>query len=160
VKVIKCIKKGERFMEDQKTIKYLQVLTLKLGDDEYGIDISKITTIIENNYSVTRVPGAPEYIQGVINLRGDIVPVMELRKKLKLAHAEDTEETKIIVVNVEDMMVGIKVDKVLEVIQLDRKSIDEISSADDEEVKGYFMGLGKYNDRVIILINAEKLVKE
>lgn len=138
----------------------IRVLSLKLGEDEYGMDIRSIETIIENDLPVTRVPGAPAYIKGVINLRGNVVPVLDLRNKLGLQAAEDTEETKIIVVNVDDMAVGIKVDRVLEVIQFDKDRTEEASGMGDGDSNKYYMGMGKFNDKVIILLDVEKIIKD
>ncbi|NSW89863.1 MAG: purine-binding chemotaxis protein CheW [Firmicutes bacterium] len=146
-------------MEGLKTPNIIQVLSFKLGEDEYGMDIRNITTIIENNLPITRVPGVPPYIKGVINLRGDIVPVLELRRKLNLQPVEDTEDTKIIVVDIDDMTVGIKVDRVLEVVQLDKECIEEVSGIGDENSRDYFSGLGRIKDRVIILMDIEKVIR-
>lgn len=147
---------GKSKVEDIRT----KLLSFSIGNQEYGIDISYITTIIENEYSVTRVPGAPEYIQGVINLRGDIVPIMDLRNKLKLPSVEDTPETKVIVVDFEGVVLGIKVDQVNEVIEISGTSIETISGITDEESSEYYYGISKIGDKVVILIDIQKIVQK
>jgi purine-binding chemotaxis protein CheW len=135
------------------------VLSFSLGDDEYGMDIRNIDTIIENNLPVTRVPGAPYYIKGVINLRGNVVPVLDLRSKLGFQPVKDKEETKIIVVNIDDMAVGIKVDRVLEVIEINKNCMEEASGMGDGNSNKYYQAIGKINDKMIILLDAEKVIK-
>jgi len=146
--------------ENLDKAKTQKVLSFMFGNQEYGINISYITTIIENEYPITRVPGAPDYINGVINLRGDIVPIMELRRKLKLPSIDDTQETKIIVVNFKDITIGIKVEQVNQVIEIHRNSIEIVSGISYEDCSEYFSGLCKVNDRVIILIDIEKVIKK
>lgn len=146
-------------MEKLKVDNIMQVLSFKLGEEEYGTDISNISTIIENNLPITRVPGTPDFIKGVVNLRGDIVPIMELRQKLNLPTVEDTEDTKIIVVNINEMIVGIKVDRVIEVLQIDKEFIGEASDMGKGKSGEYFTGLFKFKERIIVLMNAEKLIK-
>ena len=137
-----------------------KILTFAMAGQEYGIDINYITTIIENEYPITRVPGAPKFIKGVINLRGDIVTIMELRHKLKLPSIEDTNETKIIVVNFEEIALGIKVDQVDEVVEILANSIEAITDISDKDISQYFSGLCKLNKRVIILLNIENIIKK
>jgi len=141
---------------NDKTIK---VLSFVLDDKEYGIDINYITTVIENDYSITRVPGTPKFIKGVINLRGDIVPIMELRNKLKLPPVEDTIDTKVIVVDFNEVLLGIKVDKVNEVIEIPKSSFEPLSSISDDENLEYYQGISKVGDKIIILIDIEKIIE-
>jgi len=147
-------------MENIKTgDKDLNVLSFSLGEDEYGIDIQFIETIIEKNLPLTRVPGAPFYVEGVINLRGNVVPVLNLRAKLGFQTVEDTEETKIVVANVEDINVGIKVDRVYEVVQVNKNHIEKATGLGNENTCKYYLGLGKVNDKMIILLNVEEIIK-
>jgi len=144
---------------DTNNDKTIKILSFALDDQEYGIDISYISTVIENEYSVTRVPGAPKFIKGVINLRGDIVPIMELRSKLKLPLTEDTIDTKVIVVDFNEILLGIKVDKVHEVIEIPKSSIEPLSRISNEEISEYYQGISKVGERIITLIDVEKLLK-
>lgn len=100
-----------------------QFVEFKLGQEEYGIDILQVKTI-ERMMPITRVPKAPRFVEGVINLRGEIVPVIDLRKRFDLPITETTENTRIIIVSVDDITVGMIVDSATEVVQLDQDSIE------------------------------------
>ncbi|NMB98231.1 MAG: chemotaxis protein CheW [Clostridiaceae bacterium] len=154
VKIDKDINEG--LNKDKRT----KILSFVIGDQEYGIDISYITTIIENKFLITRVPGAPEYIKGVINLRGDIVPIMELRRKLKLPCVEDTPDTKVIVIDFQEILLGIKVDQVNEVIEISDSSVETISGISDDEISEYYKGICKIGDKVVILFDIENIIKK
>ena len=135
-----------------------QFIVFRLGNEEYGIDIQKVTTI-ENLKPITRVPKAPNYYRGVLNLRGDIIPVMDLRIKFNLPQAEDTEDSRIIIANTEEISFGLIVDKVEEVLQLKGDSIENISNFSNDVCMEYLLGVGKVQDRIVTLLNIEKFVK-
>ena len=84
-------------MVAEKSMDVRQFLVFKIGSQEYGVDIQKVVTIIEKDMNIARIPKTPDFIKGVINLRGEIIPVMDIRKRFKLPEIEDTEETRIIV---------------------------------------------------------------
>lgn len=129
-----------------------------LEEKEYGIDIESVIEISEM-MSVTRVPKAPEYIKGVINLRGDIVPVMDLRRRLNLAEKEVTEDTRIVVTMKNDIKAGIIVDEVVEVIPLKNDQVENTSGFNDNQFSEYLYGLGKIERRIISLLDIENLLK-
>lgn len=135
-----------------------QFIVFRLGNEEYGIDIQKVTTI-ENLKPITRVPKAPDYFRGVLNLRGDIIPVMDLRIKFNLPQTEDTEDSRIIIVYTEEASFGIIVDKVEEVLQLKDDSIENITNFSNDLSMDYLLGVGKVQDRIVTLLNIEKFVK-
>lgn len=147
-------------MEELKSSNIMQALIFEIGGEEYGIDIKDISSIIENNLPITRVPGAPVYVIGVINLRGDIIPILELSSKFNFPAIKETKDTKIIILNIDDMNVGIKIDRVMEVMQFDSESIEELSSEEYEKSGEYSIGLIRFEERDIILIDAEKLIKK
>lgn len=134
-----------------------QFIIFKLGKEEYGIDIKKITTI-EQMKTITRVPKIPVFIKGVINLRGEIIPIMDLRTKFGLPKGEETEDSRIIIVKIEEEPVGIIVDAVAEVISLTDELIENVSNFSNELSMEYILGVGKVDDRIITLLNIEKLV--
>jgi len=136
-----------------------QFLVFRLDKEEYGVDIQKVTTIIEKDMAIARVPKTPDFIEGVINLRGEIVPVMNLRKKFNLPAVEDTEDTRIIIIKLEDLAIGLIVDSVAEVIHLSEDSIETISSFSAEVSLDYILGVGKVDGRIVTLLNLEKLIK-
>jgi purine-binding chemotaxis protein CheW len=135
-----------------------QFVVFKLGQEEYGVDIQKITTI-EQLRQITRVPKTPAFIKGVINLRGDIIPIMDLRKRFSLPHVENTEETRIIISKLEDVFIGFIVDGVAEVLQLAEDSIESIANFSSDLSLDYILGVGKVSDRIVTLLNIEMMVK-
>ena len=145
-------------MDEIKNMELRKFLVFNLGTEEYGIDIQKITTIIEKDMSIARVPKTPAYLKGVINLRGEIIPVINLRRRFNLADGEDTEETRIIIVKFEEIVVGLIVDSVAEVVELDEDSIENITNIAGELSLDYIMGVGKVEGRIITLLNLEKLI--
>ena len=136
-----------------------QYVVFRLAKEECGIDIQKVTTI-ERQINIARVPKAPVYIKGVMNLRGEIIPVMNLRKRLNLDEIEATEETRIIIIKVEENSIGIIVDSVKEVIYLEDESIENITNVTNDLSLDYIKGIGKVGSRLITLLNLEKLISE
>lgn len=133
-------------------------LVFRLGDEEYGIDINKITTIIEKDMNIARVPKLPPFLKGVINLRGEIIPVISLRLKFDLSDDVFDSETRIIIVKMDEISAGLIVDSVAEVIELDEESTESIANIAGELSVDYITGVGKAGDRIITLLNLEDLV--
>ena len=134
-----------------------EYLSFTLGAEHYGVDILKVQEI-RGYDAVTRVPDAPDYIKGVINLRGTIVPVIDLRLKLRLDEARYDAFTVMIVLNVEDRVVGIVVDSVSDVIPLNAEQIrptPEFGAAVDTR---FISGIGTQDDRMLILLDIETLL--
>lgn len=136
-----------------------QFVVFRTGTDEYGADINSVT-IIERIMNTTRVPGTPPYIKGVINLRGDIVPVMDLRTRLGLPEKEADDDTRIIILTVNNIGFGIIVDSVSEVLQLEGTQIDSASGIIGDKTLDYVSGVARAGERLITLINLEKLISE
>ncbi len=134
-----------------------ELLTFTLGQEEYGIDILKVQEI-RGYDAVTAIANAPEFIKGVINLRGIIVPIVDLRIKFHLGRIEYDQFTVVIILNVVNRVVGIVVDGVSDVIALaadQMKAAPEFSSSLDTQ---YIMGLGTVDERMIIVMDIEKLL--
>jgi len=106
-----------------------------------------------------RVPKTPDFIKGVINLRGDIVPIMDLRLRLGLPAVPETEDTRSIILKEDDVTFGIIVDEVDEVLQLTDDSIENIGNITTDLSEDFLMGVGKVNDRIVIILNIEKLAQ-
>ncbi len=141
----------------EESIDNNQYLTFSLGDEEYAIDILKVQEI-RGYDNVTRIANTPEFIKGVTNLRGVIVPIVDLRLKFNLAKAEYVDQTVVIVVNVGKRVVGIVVDGVSDVMTL---SEDQIKPAPEFTLalsSDYLSGLASLEDRMLILVNIEKLL--
>jgi purine-binding chemotaxis protein CheW len=134
-----------------------EFLTFRLGAEEYGIDILKVQEI-RSYEPPTRIANAPAFIKGVVNLRGVIVPIVDLRLKLGCDTADYNDFTVVIVLNVRGRIVGAVVDSVSDVLELTRDTIKpapEMSSAVDA---GFITGIGSVNDRMLILMDIESLM--
>lgn len=145
-------------MEGTINLESKQYVVFKLGKEEYGVDIKKVTTI-ERMMQIARVPKTPDFIKGVINLRGEIIPIMDLRLRFNMPVSEETEDTRIIIIKIEDMSVGIIVDAVAEVLELSEDAIENITSFSSDMSVDYILGVGKVNGRIVTLLNIEKLLK-
>ena len=136
-----------------------QYIILRFDSEQYGIDISYIDNIVRLQ-SITRVPHTQPYFLGIINLRGEIVPVMSMRKKFELPDKENTNLTRILIIKVEgNAKIGILVDEVREVVTLFDDSIEKLS-AETGDVRAYLTGVGKYNETLISLINVNGLIAD
>ncbi len=132
-------------------------LTFVLGNEEYGIEILKIREII-GIVDITAVPQTPHYVKGVINLRGKIIPVIDLRLKFGMEEAEYTRETCIIVLDVKGILMGVIVDTVKEVVDINAENIEpppKLGVGIDTE---FILGMGKVKESVKILLNVEKIL--
>jgi purine-binding chemotaxis protein CheW len=133
-------------------------LIFKLGNEEYGIDIHKITTIIEKDMNIARVPKTPLFLKGVINLRGEIIPIMSLRIRFGQTDDVFTEDSRIVIVKFDETSVGLIVDAVMEVLELDEEATESIANIAGEISLDYITGVGKADGRIITLLNLDKLV--
>jgi purine-binding chemotaxis protein CheW len=134
-----------------------EYLTFTLGAEEYGVDILKVQEI-RGYDAVTRIPDTPDFIKGVVNLRGAIVPVIDLRLKLHLASAEYNSFTVMIVLNIARRVVGIVVDSVSDVIQIAAGQIHAPPEFGGQVDTRFISGLGTIEQRMLILLDIEKLL--
>jgi len=132
-------------------------LSFFLGKEEYAIEILKVQEII-GLMPITPVPRMPEYIKGVLNLRGKIVPVMNLRTRFGLKEVEYTEETCIIVVQENQYLMGVIVDKVSEVADIEGSQIEEVPSLGAGEQSEYLSGIGKVKDQVKMIVDVKRVL--
>lgn len=145
-------------MEQTVNSEIKQYVVFKLGREEYGLDIQKVTTI-EKVMAIARVPKTPSFIKGVINLRGEIIPIMDLRSRFNLPETEATEDTRIIIIKIEEISVGLVVDAVDEVMQLTEDSVESLNSFSNDLSMDYILGVGKIDNRIVTLLNLEILIK-
>jgi purine-binding chemotaxis protein CheW len=134
-----------------------EYLTFSLGAEEYGIDILKVQEI-RGYEAVTRIANAPAFIKGVVNLRGTIVPIVDMRIKFQLGKVEYNQFTVVIILNVAGRIVGVVVDGVSDVLQLGAEQVraaPEFSGAFDTQ---YITGVGTVGERMLILVDIEKLI--
>lgn len=137
----------------------VQLVVFQLAGETYGVDINHVQEIIRMQ-NITEIPGTLAFIEGVINLRGRVIPVIDLHKRFNLPLADITQNTRIMVVELEQMTVGMIVDSVSEVLRLPATSIEPpppmISSID----VAYLQGVGKWNERLIILLDLNRVLRE
>lgn len=134
-----------------------QFVIFKLANEEYGIDILRVKEIKEM-MSITRVPKAAHFVRGVINLRGEVIPIVDLRKKFNLPRVDETESTRIIIVSVDDLTVGLVVDSSSEVIDINGEAIEEAPATVGNIEQGNISGIGKVGERLIILLDVVKII--
>lgn len=141
---------------DPKIEEIVQLVTFKLGNEEFAVDILKVQEI-NRIIEITKVPKAPDFVEGVINLRGKVIPIVDIRQKFHLAIKEATKETRIIVVNIMNKTIGLIVDSVSEVLRINSSTIQPppplIAGLDSDYIKG----VGKLDERLIILLDIDKI---
>ena len=146
-------------MSEEQTFKQEQLVVFEVGEESFGIDISLVQEIIRLQ-PITEVPRAPMYVKGVINLRGKVIPVVDLRERFSFAAEDETKATRIVVVNVLGNTVGMIVDAVSEVLRLPTDSIEPPSTIVESVGSQYLKGIGKLEDKLIILLDLDQLLEE
>ena len=136
-----------------------QYICVKLGDEQYGINI-KFVDNIGRMQKITRVPKAQSYYLGVINLRGEVVPVMSIRRRLNLEQDEFTNKSRIIILKFEQDLVGVVVDEVKEVVNLKDEDIEKVAHNGKDEKSSFINGVGKYDDQLISLLDVYAIIVE
>ena len=135
----------------------LQVVAFKLRNEEYGVSILNVQEI-RNLTDITRVPFAQDFIKGVINLRGSVLPVIDIKERLGLEETPYTQDTRIVTVTVGDLHVGMLVDAVTEVLTLTAKPIDAKKAINGKELTRFLSGIGNIDGRLIIMLNLEEII--
>lgn len=147
----------------QKVSRAGKYLTFNLGPEEYGIEILKVVEII-GLMKITAVPRTPDYVRGIINLRGTIHPVIDLRTKFNMESIDDTQETCIIVLEIEkngqSEQIGVVVDNVKEVQDIADQEIEDSPSLGHDVDTKFIKGMANVKDKVVILLNVEKIFSE
>ena len=135
-----------------------QYILVKIGNERYGIDINFVDNIVRMQ-KITRVPKVQKYFLGVINLRGEVVPVMSVRTRMGLEPDEFTNSTRIIIIKLDQQgSIGLVVDEVLEVVALPVNEVDKYDAKDDKEV--FINGIGKHDGQLISLFELENVVAD
>jgi len=138
-------------------LKEIQVVAFKIGSQEYGVDILDVQEIIKV-LTITRVPRAGRFIEGVINLRGNVIPVFNLHKRFGVSPVGDKEEARIIVFQFEDTRAGIIVDGVSEVMRIGVEDIEDADKVYQSLEAEFIQGIGKVKGRLLLLLNVKKLL--
>lgn len=143
--------------EDEQVVQYI---VIKVDNEQYGIDIKYIDNIVRMQ-KITRVPKAQHYFKGVINLRGEVIPVMDLRVKFDMEEIEETKDTRIIILKPDKQStVGIIVDAVREVVSLKETDMEKVTTNAADSRTQYISVIGKHENELISIINIISLVTE
>ena len=135
-----------------------QLVVFRISDEEFGVEISQVREIVRL-VPITPIPRAPEFIKGVVNLRGSILPVIDLAQRLNLKAIGHSDKTRVVVVELEDSAVGMIVDEVTEVLRLAEKNIEQTPELISTEIKHeYLVGVGKLEQRLLILIDLRQVL--
>lgn len=136
-----------------------QYIVFKLNGQLYGTSIENIE-IIEKMKPIMRVPKVPQCVKGVMNLRGEIIPVISLRTQFALEEKEATDKTRIIIVKIDDAMVGLIVDEVKEVIEIQNTQVEAVQNIQGKMKSNYILGVGKVGDDIVTLLNLSNIIDE
>ena len=138
----------------------VQYIVVQIGNEQYGIDIKYIENIVRSQ-KITRVPKAQPYFRGVINLRGEICPIMSMRIKLALEPDVITDKTRFIIVKVDGASIGVIVDQVKEVVTLEEENIEHVDkTTNSDAITNYINAIGKKDGQLISLLDIVSLVVE
>ena len=144
-------------IKTQLSGKTLQVVTFALGSEEYGVDIAQVQEI-NRMVTITHVPRAPQFMEGVINLRGQLIPIIDLRSRFGMERSERTKNTRIVVTEIGSKRIGMVVDSVSEVLRIPVEQIEDapdlVAGVDTE----YIRGVGKMGDRLIIMLDLGRVI--
>ena len=135
----------------------LQLVTFSTGDEEFGVDILRVQEIIRT-MAITKVPKAPEFVEGVINLRGKVIPIIDLRRRFGLQSKAHDKHTRIIVIEINTMIVGFVVDSVSEVLRIPASTVEPPPPVVAGLESEYISGVGKLEDRLLILLDLDRLL--
>ncbi len=143
--------------QKKQDIELLQLVTFSIGDEEFGVDILKVQEIIRT-MEITKVPRAPAFVEGVINLRGKVIPIIDLRKRFGLQARGHDKNTRIIVIEISAMIVGFVVDSVSEVLRIPAGTVEPPPPVVAGLESEYISGVGKLEDRLLILLDLNHLL--
>ncbi|MBI4804131.1 MAG: chemotaxis protein CheW [Desulfovibrio sp.] len=135
----------------------MQLVTFSIGEEEFGVDILKVQEIIRM-MEITKVPRAPEFVEGVINLRGKVIPIIDLRRRFGLSARGHDKHTRIIVIEINNMIVGFVVDSVSEVLRIPSSTVEPPPPVVSGMESEYISGVGKLEDRLLILLDLDRLL--
>ena len=141
----------------KKDDELMQLVTFSIGEEEFGVDILKVQEIIRT-MEITKVPRAQDFVEGVINLRGKVIPIIDLRRRFGLISKEHDKHTRIIVIEINNMIVGFVVDSVSEVLRIPASTVEPPPPVVAGLESEYISGVGKLQDRLLILLDLDKLL--
>lgn len=144
-------------MQNQEANDLLQLVSFKVGTEEFGIDILKVQEIIKM-LQITKVPNAPSFVEGVINLRGRIIPVIDLRGRLAIEKKANDNKSRIIVVDIHGSIIGFIVDEVNEVLRISKKILENPPEMVSQIDTDFITSVAKLEDRLILLLDLDNML--
>lgn len=135
----------------------LQLVTFSIGEEEFGVNILKVQEI-NRTMEITKVPRAPEFVEGVINLRGKVIPIIDLRRRFGLMSKPEDKDTRIIVIEINNIIVGFVVDAVSEVLRIPASTVEPPPPVVAGVESDYISGVGKLKDRLLIMLDLDRLL--
>jgi purine-binding chemotaxis protein CheW len=148
---------GREEKKQQFSGEVVQVVSFRLGSEEYGVDISQVQEIIRM-VEITHVPRAPKFMEGVINLRGQLIPIIDLRTRFGMQRIDKTKSTRIIVTEIGNKRVGIVVDSVSEVLNIPIENVEDAPEMIAGVGTEYIQGVGKMDERLIIMLDLTMVI--
>lgn len=136
----------------------LELVSFTIGNEFYALEINCIREIIKVK-DITRVPNTPNYIKGVINLRGKVIPIIDMRKKLNLQSIDFNKNSRILIIEYNNMMIGIIVDTVKEVLKIDNKVTENTPDISKNGTSDYISSIGKLDDKLINILNLDNFIQ-
>ncbi|EZQ14061.1 chemotaxis protein CheW [Pseudomonas sp. G11-1] len=137
----------------------LQWVTFRLDNETYGINVMQVQEVLRHS-EIAPVPGAPSYVLGIINLRGNVVTVIDTRQRFGLVSAPVTDQTRIVIIEADRQVIGILVDSVAEVVYLRQSEIETAPNVGTDESAKFIQGVSNKNDELLILVDLEKMMTE
>lgn len=137
----------------------LQWVTFRLDNETYGINVMQVQEVLRHS-EIAPVPGAPSYVLGIINLRGNVVTVIDTRQRFGLMPAPVTDQTRIVIIEADRQVIGILVDSVAEVVYLRQSEIETAPNVGTDESAKFIQGVSNKNDELLILVDLEKMMTE
>lgn len=155
-----ALKKETGLKKETRSEELLQLVVFQLAEEEFGLDIMQVQEIIRIP-GITRIPHSPDYVKGVINLRGKIITVINLDTRFGMQQKEHDDNSRIIVAEVDENVVGMVVDSVSEVMRLSSSTVEPVPDIISGKINAnYLKGIGKLEDRMLILLDITKVVTE
>jgi purine-binding chemotaxis protein CheW len=145
--------------QDKTNDPMIQLVTFKLEDESYGVNVMQVQEVLRVS-EIAPVPGAPHYVLGIINLRGNVVTVIDTRHRFGLSSAEVTDNSRIVIIEGEGQVVGILVDSVAEVVELRESEIDSAPNVGNEETARYIQGVHTRKGSLLIVVDINKLLSD
>ncbi|PLT32581.1 chemotaxis protein CheW [Bacillus sp. V5-8f] len=135
----------------------LKVIVFQVDDEEYAIDVRQVQSI-ERVHKITRVPGLPPFIKGVMNMRGEVTPIIDLKERFGRGASEYKKDTRFLIVSINGVIIGLIVDTANDVIDIKQEQIEPAPETDTVVEKDYLQGVVKLKDRLFILVDLERLI--